>query len=99
MKVRRAVVAGDHCFAVDQERRCLDAAGSLNDGREAVGPVMAVAGETADALAISAHHQPVAVMLDFVDPCRAGRWPRHLRRLARFDEAGGTPPLDHLRAH
>jgi hypothetical protein len=23
-----------------------------------------------------------------VDPQRAGRWPHHLRRLARFDEAG-----------
>jgi hypothetical protein len=36
----------------------------------------------------TAHHQPVAVVLDFVDPERAGRWPRHHRRLARFDEAG-----------
>jgi hypothetical protein len=38
------------------------------------------------ALAVPAHHQPIAVMLDFVDPERAGRWSRHLRRLARFDE-------------
>jgi hypothetical protein len=29
-------------------------------------------------------------MLDFVNPQRAGRWPGHLRRLARLDEAGGT---------
>ncbi|MEH2552203.1 three-Cys-motif partner protein [Bradyrhizobium sp. AZCC 2262] len=35
-------------------------------------------------------------MLDFVDPQRAGRRSIHLRRLARFDEAGATPPLkDH----
>ena len=57
---------------------------------KAVGPVMAAAREAADARAIPAHHQPIAVVLDFVDPERAGRWPRHLRRQARFDEAGGT---------
>jgi hypothetical protein len=68
-------------------RRWLDAARRVNDGREAVGPIMAVA----DARAIPAHHQPVAVRIDFVNPQRAGRWPRHLRGLARFDEAGGTP--------
>ncbi|SIO47391.1 Integrase core domain-containing protein [Bradyrhizobium erythrophlei] len=61
-------------------------------------PVVTIAGEAADARAIPAHHQPVAVVLDFVDPERAGRWPRHLRRQARFDESGGTPPLvDHGR--
>jgi hypothetical protein len=33
-----------------------------------------------------------------MNPQRAGRWPGHPRRLARFDEAGGTPPLlDHGR--
>jgi hypothetical protein len=98
MEVRCPVVAGDHRLAVDQEPRCLEPGGCLDNGREAVGPVMAVAGEAADARVVPAHHQPVAVMLDFVNPKRAGRWPRHLRRLARFDEAGGTPPLqDHDR--
>jgi hypothetical protein len=87
MEVGRPVVAGDHRLAVNQERLRLDAAGSVNDGREAVGPIMTVAGEAADPRAIPAHHQPVAVVFDFVNPERAGRWPRHLRRLARFDEA------------
>ena len=41
--------------------------------------------------AIPAHHQPIAVVLDFMNPQRAGRWPRHLRRQAWLDEAGGTP--------
>jgi hypothetical protein len=36
-------------FAADQERRGLDAEGSVNDGREAVVPVMAIAREAADA--------------------------------------------------
>jgi hypothetical protein len=63
----------------------------LDNSREAIGPVVAVAGEAADARANPAHHQSVAIVLDFVDPQWAGRWPCHLRRLARFDEAGGTP--------
>ena len=53
-----------------------DAEGSLNDCEEAVGPIVAVPREAADALTIPPHHQPIAVMLDFVDPQRAGRWPR-----------------------
>jgi hypothetical protein len=28
-------------------------------------------------------------MLDFMNPQRAGRWPRHLRRLARFVKPEG----------
>lgn len=43
MEARRPVITGDHSLAVDQERRGLDAEGSNNDGREAVGPVMAIA--------------------------------------------------------
>jgi hypothetical protein len=65
---RRTLGAGHYGLAVDQERRGLDAVGSINDGREAVGPVMAVAREAADARANPAHHQAVAVLLDFVDP-------------------------------
>src|SRR6266581_4739152 len=51
---------------------------------------MAVAGEATDARAILAHHQPIAVVFDFVNPERAGRRLSHLRRLAWFDEAGAT---------
>ena len=69
-EVRCPVVAGDHRLAVDQERCGLDAESSVNDGREAVGPVMASAREAADARAIPAHHQPIAVMLDLMDPER-----------------------------
>ena len=43
-EVRRPVVAGDHRLDV----RRFDAEGSIHDGREAVGPVMAVAREAAD---------------------------------------------------
>ena len=57
---------------------------------------MAVAREAADVRAVPPHHQPIAVMLDPINPERAGRWPRRLRRQTRFDEAGGTPN-DHRR--
>ena len=89
VEVRRPVVADDHHLAVDQERRRLDASSGVNDSREAVGPVMAVAREAANARAIPAHHQPVAVVLDLVNPQRAGRWPLRPRRQAWFDKAGG----------
>ena len=68
MEVRRPVVAGDHRLAVDQKRLRLNAECGIDDGRKAAGPVMAVAREAADAQAIPAHHQPVAVMLDFMHP-------------------------------
>src|SRR5258705_12246291 len=59
---------------------------------------MTVAREAAAPRAVAAHHQPIAVMLDFMDPQRAGWRPRHLRQLARFDEARGMAPLkDHRR--
>jgi hypothetical protein len=38
------------------------------DRREAIGPVMAALGEAANARAIPLHHEPVAVVLDFVNP-------------------------------
>jgi hypothetical protein len=74
----------------------LDAVRGINDGRETVRPVMAVACETAEARAIPAHHQPIAVVLDFMNPQRAGRWSRDPRGLAWFNEAGGAAQ-DHLR--
>jgi hypothetical protein len=48
---------------------------------------------------VTANHQPVAVMLDFVNPQHGPDGGRAtLRRLARFDEAGGMPSLkDHGR--
>ena len=39
------------------------------------------------------HHQPIAVVLDFVNPERAGRRSRHPRRQARPDETGNVGDL------
>jgi len=55
-EVRRSVVADNHDLAVDQERRRLDEERSLDDGGEAVGPVIAVAGKAANPRAFPAHH-------------------------------------------
>jgi hypothetical protein len=71
-EIRRPVVAGDHRLAVDQKRLRLDAECGVNDGREAISSVVAVACEAANARAIPAHHQPVAIVLDLVDPERPG---------------------------
>ena len=72
-EVRCPVLAGNHGLSVAQERMRVDAERGVNDGAEAVGPVMTVAGEAVDAPVISAHHQAVAVMLDFVNPQLNGR--------------------------
>jgi hypothetical protein len=63
----------------------------LQRWQEAIRPVMTVAREARDARAIPSHHEPITVVLEFVNPQRAGRRSGHLRRQARFDEAGGTP--------
>jgi len=47
VEVGRAIVAGDHCFAVYQERRCQDAGSALDDGRETACPVVAAQREAA----------------------------------------------------
>ena len=46
---------------------------SLHDEREAAGPVVAAAGQQPDAHGIAPGHQPIAVVLDLVNPVRARR--------------------------
>jgi hypothetical protein len=70
MEVRRAVLSANHDLAVDQERVSLKASGGFDNGRKTVSLVVAVAGEAANAQAAPAHHQPVPVVFDFVDPQR-----------------------------
>jgi hypothetical protein len=57
MEVRRAVLSANHDLAVDQERVSLKASGGFDS-------------EAANAQAAPAHHQPVPVVFDFVDPQR-----------------------------
>ena len=87
MEVRCPVLAGNHNFAIVQERMRVDPKRGVNDGGEAVGPVITVAGETVDA---HPGAPSAAVMLDFVNPQLTGRRYGDLRRQPRFDEGRGT---------
>ena len=90
VEVRRPVLSGNHDLGIDQERVRLKASGGFDNGREAVGPVIAVAGEATDPRPSRRTIKPVAVVFDFVNPQRTGRRSGYLRRQAGFDEAGGT---------
>src|SRR5262245_43785236 len=59
---------------------------------EALRPVDAVAGEKPDAGGVSAHHQAIAVMLDFVNPVGPGRRLVGSGWEAGLDEAGRGCP-------
>jgi hypothetical protein len=57
---------------------------------------MAPAGEQAHALAVAADDQPITIVLDFMDPLRAGRRLVGENRDAGLNEPGGNyATLDH----
>ena len=72
----QAVEVGDpvdteqHGFPVDHEGCIPNAQCGLGDQRIASAPVVAVPGEQPNAVAVARDDQPVAVMLDFVNPFR-----------------------------
>jgi hypothetical protein len=65
---------------------------SPRDRRITVAPVVAAAGVQADILAVAAHDQAIAVVLDLVDPVRPRGRPRGADRDARFHETFGKVP-------
>jgi hypothetical protein len=58
---RRPVAAGNHDLAVDQERLRLETSSGFDNHREAVGPVIAIAREAANANRASATSQNSAL--------------------------------------
>ena len=92
MEVQHPVIAGDHDLAVDQERLRLEAAAAstIAGKRSAQSWLLRVSSGRASH---PGANQPIAVMLNFVNPQWAGRRPGHLRRQARFEEAGGASTL------
>jgi hypothetical protein len=56
---------------------------------------MTVTGEQANADRIASGHQPIAVMLDLVDPIGSGGWPIGGRRKAGFDIADRSATSRH----
>jgi hypothetical protein len=83
-----AIAVVDHHLAVDQERGRRETSRRGTDRWIARRPVVAVARPGAHAVAVPAHQQPKAVVLDLVEPAGADRGNLHRRRLAGPDEAG-----------
>ena len=67
-----ALVAAHH-LPVDQAGPHLEVVHGLDHEREAVRPVVAAPGNQPDADGIAPRHQPVAVVLDLMQPVGAGR--------------------------
>src|SRR5882724_4685094 len=81
------IFVADNDLAIDQARLDHWQTDCRHDGREQLAPVIAVAGEQTDGSAVPPGHQPVAVVLDLVQPARSGR------RLGGGSWlAGGNPP-------
>ena len=60
-------------FAVDYKRGAPIAQGGFNDDRILIRPVVAVAGEQANALPVPLDDQSIAIVLDLVEPIFTGR--------------------------
>jgi len=73
LEIRNPIDAQQHGFAVDDERTRPVLQRGFDDQWITIGPVMAVAGEQTDALVLTLDNQPIAVMLDLVDPIGADR--------------------------
>ncbi len=86
---RQPVIVTAHSLAIDQAGPQSERVDGLDDQREAARPVVAVAGEQADAGRVAAGHQPIAIVLDLVNPVRAARRSFGGGRKAGLDEAGG----------
>ena len=87
VEVGDAVDTEQHGLAVDHERCIPIAQRGLGDQRISAAPVVAVPGEQPHALAVALNDQPIAVMLDFVDPFRPVGDFRRLGRNAGFKRA------------
>ena len=82
------LIAGDR-LAIDQARADLEPVNGLDDERIARCPIVSVPRQQAYANGIPARHEPVAVVLDFVNPVRAGRRSVGWGWEAGFDKTGG----------
>ena len=80
-----AGAAQQHRLAIDHERRVPIAQCRLGDQRIAVAPVVAIAREQPHALVLALDNQPVAVVLDLVNPFRSVGDFRRLGRNARLE--------------
>ena len=73
VKVGHAVDAEHHGLAVDHELLGAVLQGALDNSRVSARPVVTVASEQPDAIAVADNDQAEAIMLDFVNPIRRRR--------------------------
>jgi hypothetical protein len=86
----------DHrCFAIDREAVRREAPRRGRDGGEAVGVVHCTPRPEPHRCAVAADDQPIAVVLDFVDPLRPRGRPDRLHGLGRKHEPGWELTVDH----
>src|SRR5262249_58259804 len=85
---RQTVAVAGHRLAIYQTRFTAQEVDGHGDQREASSPIIAVAGEKPDAGRVSARHHAEAVVLDLVNPVRAGGRLSGRRREAGLDKNG-----------
>jgi hypothetical protein len=85
VEIGDAVDAQQHRLAIDDERSRSVLQRGLDDQRITISPVVSVAGEQPHALTLALNHQAIAIVLDFVEPCRPGRNLFSRCREARFE--------------
>jgi hypothetical protein len=68
VEIRSTVDAEQNSLAIDHQGRIAVAQRGLRYQRVSIGPVVAVAREQPNALAVALNDQAIAVVLDFVDP-------------------------------
>ena len=81
------VLIADDCLAIDKAGTCGQRLDRARYRRETLGEVVAFPSEKPHAGGIPPRYDAEAVMLDFVDPARARRWPPGQAGQARFNSA------------
>ena len=90
LEIGDACAIADHCLAIDRgiagER-----GGGIHDQRIAIGPFVAAAGKQSNAITAPADDQPVAIVLDLVNPLWARRRLVCSGRYTGLDKAQRSP--------
>ena len=85
------VVVADNTFAINQDSLGREIPHPADNARKAFGPIDTTARIDTHAVTGFAHHQPIAVMLDFVDPSGPNRDAVGRRRKTGLDESRCGP--------
>jgi hypothetical protein len=87
-KIRRAVSGGNDDLAIDGSRAGSDVSGVVGNLPEALGPILAAAGENFYRFVRQVNLDAIAVELDFMNPALAGGRFVDRRRQRGVDESG-----------